>query len=141
MTDDTENPDRDAQTGEEIRDEVQADLDSVKVAAISYVYEDDDGEMAASTARFCLHDDDEGEAELMDHLKVDIGLQRLQEDSLLGALGGSMGGGPGGPQVLAMSAEEAEEAGILGSLEEMMEAEAQSDGDSDDDSEANKGFQ
>jgi len=133
MTDDTENESEGAQTGEEIRDEVQADLDRVKVAAISYVYEED-GEYHASTARFCLHDEDEGEAEMMDHLKVDIGLQRLQEDSLLGALGGQMGGGPGGlGGVVAMSAEEAEEAGILEGLEEMMESEQQADDDSDDD--------
>lgn len=132
--------DDEPQSGEEIRDEVQDDLDRVKVAAISYVYEDEDGEFHASTARFCLHDDDEGESEMMDHLKVDMGLQRLQEDSLLGMLGGGMGGGPG-PQVLAMSAEEAEEAGILEGLEEMMGEMEPSEGDDEGESDGDPAFQ
>lgn len=120
-------------TGNEIRDELIEDLKSAKIAAVSYIYEDEDGNMAEATARFCVHDHDDASnrESLMDHILVDVGLQKLLSDGILGDIGS---GGGDASAVMAMSAEEAKEAGILDLL-------MRGDDSDEDDSGTRIGFQ
>lgn len=118
MSDHNTDDDSAEQDGEQIYTEVMSELDNLVIGAFSYIYEDEDGDYQPVTARISLEPDD---APIQDHFRtqmlINLGLKQLLDDSAVGQMlqGGDT---PNDAQVVAMSAEEAEEAGILDALME-----------------------
>lgn len=133
MSNDTESSDCDCPQcsdleGAELRDRIVDELGEAVAGISLYAYRDEDGDLTASSGRFLMDDDlDKTELLAVGHI-MEKGMSMLASEMSIDAQPASPFAG-----AVAMTAEEAEEAGILDMLREMGEEIPEPDENDEDD--------